>query len=116
MSKDDPHLKGILYYVDSRGRCPVADFIDRLPNESQATYYTKLDFLQSLPFPLPREHVKHVEGPLLEFRFSANRCSYRILFFVDSQNRAVLLHIFVKARNRLPKHEIIVARNRMARQ
>lgn len=116
MSRDGPQfLRGVRFYEDDRGSYPVVDFVDRLPVKPQVRFYEKLELLQQLPFPLPQEHVKHVEGPLLELKFSANRCSYRILLFIDSQQYAVLLHIFVKAQNRLPKREIDVARNRMAR-
>ena len=55
-------------------------------------------------------HVKHLTGRLWELRPSA----HRVIYFLATGRRFVLLHAFGKKSNKTPRSEIATAERRMA--
>lgn len=109
----------LIFYEDSHGNSPAANFITQLDEESQNNKYAKtqlkqiihhLDILEKLGTRCKSEYVKHVRDNIWELRPGPNR----ILFFVWTGNKIILLHPFRKRTPKTPLKEIVKAKNEMA--
>lgn len=101
----------IEFYVDSRGRCPVAEFLDALPRDERAEVRNVLRLLQEFGTMLGMPHARPITGhrKLWELRAGPNR-----LLYVASINRQFfILHGFRKKTQKTPGREIVVAERRM---
>lgn len=108
----DTHWR-IVFYEDRRKQSPVEEFINGLTLKEQIHILHKISLLQELgPYQMG-EQVKHMEGKLSEFRLRLQRRAFRIFFYVPTRGTIVFLHIFVKASNRTPRHEIDIALGRL---
>jgi phage-related protein len=103
-----------VYYRDPEGGEPVADFLDALEVEVQATLDLQIDRLNGLPAnapPLPFPHTSQVDGPLRELRCHYGSSLYRVLYR-RSDNLFVLLHMMRKNSGKIPEQDIVVAKQR----
>lgn len=62
---------------------------------------------------LEKPFVDRIEGKIWEIRISIGKREVRILYFMTTGKTAVLLHGFVKKRQKTPRGEIDVAIRRM---
>jgi len=74
----------------------------------------KIDLLSEMGTSLGPPHVKHLQGKLWELRVTGRR-QIRILYFIQTGQRIVLLHGFVKKIQEVPRQEIAVGLSRMRR-
>jgi len=102
------------YYQDERGRHPVREFLDSLPEKDQARILQTARLLEEFGLQLGAPYVKAVRGKLWELRVRAGRASYRILYFAFVGQRFILLHGFIKKTRKIPSREIEIAERRMA--
>ncbi|WP_413456378.1 type II toxin-antitoxin system RelE/ParE family toxin [Glutamicibacter sp. FR1] len=61
-----------------------------------------------------RRHLKHVDGPIYEIRTSLGNNQYRVLFYNPTPVHSIVLRVFYKDTNRIPKQDIDIAKDRMA--
>jgi len=104
----------IEFYQDSQGSIPVQDFICQQSAKVEAKIYRHIDLLQDFGLSLGQPFVEKITSSgiwELRIRYSSNR--YRILYFVSSGRKFVLLHAFFKKTARTPKNEIERAQGRM---
>ena len=61
---------------------------------------------------VPVKFLKHIEGSggIYEIRIESFGNTYRVLCFFDSGNLIVLLNIFQKKTNRIPKKEVEISK------
>lgn len=107
-------LMKAVYYRSADGTEPVDDFINELPIKTQAALdlqIERLNMLRPNDPPLPYPHSSHVTGNLRELRCHYGKTLYRILY-APSGSLFVLLHIFRKDTQKIPRSEITVALNR----
>lgn len=105
----------IIYYRDPVGYSPVEDFIEKLPVKDKAKVMAYLSLLKErgfLPFPYTSDLKTARKLRELRIRFSARH--YRIIYFMASEKRLVLLHVFSKKSREIPKEEIEIAQKRMS--
>jgi phage-related protein len=102
------------YYQDERGRYPVREFLDTLPESDQARILQTARLLEEFGLQLGAPYVKAVRRKLWELRVRAGRARYRILYFAFVGQRFILLHGFVKKTAKIPRREIKIAEQRMA--
>ena len=105
-------LKDVVFFTDAGGRRPVVEYLESLPPKARVHFARNFQLLQEFGLSLGEPHRKHVHGKLHELRISWNKNAYRVFFVVDSERRAVLLHIFQKTTQRLPQREIETALKR----
>jgi phage-related protein len=109
------HFQAV-YYRDSEGFEPVRDFVDALPEETQAALENQIarlnllsDEIPHLPFP----HTSQVDGELRELRCHYGRRLYRVLYR-RSERLVILLHVFPKRSAKVPAADIQLAQQRWA--
>ena len=101
------------YYRDSRGREPVADFIDSLPTEVQAKVLRLIDLLADYGVLLKEPYTRQIRGKLRELRITAKSGEVRVFYFAFAEGRMVLLHGFIKKARRTPIRDIEIAEKRL---
>jgi len=106
-------LQDYEFYVGDNNRAPVKEYIDRLEAEGQARFYRKFNLLLEQGSGLPAPHSKPVRGKIHELRVQWNKRSYRVFYFIDGKT-AILLHVIVKAREKLQQSDICIAEKRMS--
>lgn len=101
----------IEYYPDSRNQYPVAEFIEGLPAKDQARILDAIRLLRRLGTNMSSPHAKPLTGhkPLWELRPGP----YRVLYFLHSDRRFILLHAFRKKSLETSRKEIALAERRM---
>lgn len=93
-------------------RVPVEEFLNALDPLGRDRVTAKIDLLGEMGIRLGSPHVKHLQGKLWELRVKGRR-QIRILYFIASGRRIVLLHAFVKKTQVIPLREIETALGRM---
>ena len=101
------------YYMDARGREPVANFIDSLPVEVQAKILRLIDLLADYGVLLKEPYTRQIRGKLRELRITAKSGEIRVFYFAFAEGRMVLLHGFVKKARRMPIRDIEIAEKRL---
>ena len=99
--------------MDSRGREPLADFIDSLPTEVQAKVLRLIDLLANYGVLLKEPYTRQIKGKLRELRITAKSGEVRVFYFAFAEGRMVLLHGFVKKARRTPIRDIEIAERRL---
>ena len=102
----------IEYYQSSTGQCPVEKFIDALDAKSQARIARTLELLEEFGTNLGMPYTKHIGNRIWELRIRHSSNRYRILYFLYSGRRFVMLHGFTKKSGPVPKKELATAENR----
>ena len=93
-------------------RVPVEEFLNSLDRQDRDKVTAKIDFLGEYGVALGPPHVKHLQGKLWELRVTGRK-QIRILYFVRTGQRIILLHGFVKKTQEVPRREIETALTRM---
>lgn len=101
--------KRILYYLDSKGRNPVLEYLKKLPPGEYDKCFEYIDILSEEGESIRRPVGDYLGGKLYELRPKQNR----ILYFFFFRDAAVLLHAFRKKTDAIPAREIKIAMTRM---
>ena len=105
----------IEYYVDDDGTAPVREFIVSLDPKTRVRLQWSLDQLQARNIMARAPLAKHLDGKLWELRVESRTNIYRVLYFMHTGRRIVLLHAFQKKAQKTPAGEIALANKRMNR-
>lgn len=104
----------IVYYRDEANVCPIEEFLKTLPDKDRAKVFAHIQLLKErgfLPFPYTSD-VKDAKK-LRELRIRFSYRLYRVLYFMHTGQKIVLLHGFCKKSMKLPQGEIELAEKRM---
>ncbi|MCZ6623536.1 MAG: type II toxin-antitoxin system RelE/ParE family toxin [Deltaproteobacteria bacterium] len=85
-------------------RVPVEELLNDLDPLGRDRVTAKIDLLGEMGTRLGPPHVKHLQGKLWELRVTGRR-QIRILYFIASGRRIVLLHGFVKKTQVIPRRK-----------
>jgi len=96
----------VYYYTESKGGCPVKEFIDSLPSREQARILARIGFLEEKGIALHRPYADLLEDGIHELRAKVSKLRYRVLYFFWERKKIVLTHGFTKVTRRTPKSEI----------
>jgi len=108
----------VIFYSDSRGREPTADFIDDLRKKSYTDKNARINFNKIVAYidllcekgtRVGEPVVKHLDGDIWELR----PLNYRILFAYNKGKLYILLHHFAKKTNKTPLGEIAQAKRNL---
>lgn len=94
----------VRFYRDSRGREPIAEWLDGLPTKERAKVERHLDLLRQFGTNMPGEHARALTGrrPLWELLPHPNR----LLYVVHTGRQFIVLHGFRKKSQKTPREHI----------
>ena len=101
------------YYRDSKGKEPVAEFIDALSNEARAKVFRTIKLLKNYGVLLKEPYTRQVKGKIRELRIKDRSGNIRVLYFAFTGRRVILLNGFIKKTDKTPLNEIEIAEKRM---
>ena len=87
-------------------KCPVAEFLDSLPNKLGAKAIRDLDILLEKGNELREPYSKPIEGGIFELRISASRDEARIFYFFLIENKIILTNGIIKKTQKTPRKEV----------
>ena len=96
----------VAFYTKQDGTSPVRDYLDSLAVKERAKVMSYVRFLQEQKGYLDEPYSKHVTGKIRELRVDFSKKKNRILYFVSSGRKIVLLHAFQKKTAKLPRTDI----------
>jgi phage-related protein len=99
------HAIKALYYQEANRRCPVYDFLQKIPPKSQERAGWKINLLKTFGHNLRRPHADYLCDGIYELRWKTERVHYQILYFFSGQNKIVLVHVLKKEKI-IPKNDI----------
>jgi len=104
----------ILLYTTPHGDSPVKVFIESLEIKAQVKIRNTIHLLQDFGTRLGSPHIKKLTGTQLWELRILGADSIRVLYIAISGKTFLLLHGFMKKRNKTPKKEIHMAEGRLA--
>jgi phage-related protein len=110
MPEQPPSPWRIVFYKDSRGHSPIAEYLNVLSVAEQAAAEEAFRLLQEFGLSLGMPHARHVSGKMWELRPGANRFFY----FAYVGRRFVILHAYRKQSQKTPPPELTLAERRLA--
>ena len=104
----------IVYYRDIKESSPIETFFKELPDKDRSKVFAHIQLLKEKGF-LPFPYTSDIKGAkkLRELRIRFSFRFYRIIYFMFTKSRIVLLHGFAKKSKKIPPHEIEVSQKRM---
>lgn len=105
----------IEFYKGVSGKNPIEEFLTDLYKKNPILSAQTIKGIEKLrqkvfhrePF------TKHLEKNLYELRIKSGNNIVRILFTFGKGQRVILLHGFVKKKQKIPEKELEIARNRL---
>jgi phage-related protein len=102
----------VVYFVSSSGENPVSNFIDSCEKRQQVKILRILQHLEEYGPLTIIPHIKKLSGtPFWEIRI-LGRDNIRIIFVVGEEKLIVLLHGFLKKKQKTPKKELEICFHR----
>ena len=84
-----------------------------LPTDMRARLVRISELIESVGLPSVKEpHVRHIRGPLWEIRLKGRAGIGRALYVTASEQRVVILRVFIKKTEKTPTGEIDLALQR----
>jgi len=110
-SHQDP--KPVRFYRQDNGDEPVRDWLKSLTKVNKAVIGRDIMTLQ-MGWPIGMPLARKLTDRLWEIRSRLNRESARIIFTIKNEN-IILLHGFIKKSRKTPRHDLNIARERLAK-
>lgn len=103
----------IEYYYLQSGQSPVATFINELTPKTKAKLIKTFELMREFGIRVGPPHVKKIIGsPLWEIRV-LGQDSVRIIYFISKDKTFLLVHGFIKKKQKTPLKEIETALRRL---
>jgi len=96
----------VVYYLLPSGRIPVKEYLCDFNTDERAEIKRSFDFLSLKEGRLPAPYSKHVSKKIWELRIKYLNHRHRILYFIGSRRKIVLLSAFLKKTSKTPRTEI----------
>lgn len=96
------------FYVDHKGRSPVAEFLQDVPTPERDKIRRYLGYLERSGPALGMPHARHIRGRLWELRPDSHRVLY-----AQTSRRFVVLSAFRKTSRKTPRGTISHALRRL---
>lgn len=101
-------LSKLYYFIDERGKNPVKEFIESLPEKEQAKVFAYLDELNMQGHNLRRPMADYLGHEIYELRPKDNR----IFYFFFLKDNVVLVHAIKKKSAKIPKRDLALCLKR----
>lgn len=109
-------MKKVVYYKKPNGRKPVNEFINSLPETSQARIVKTIELLGDYGLAIGMPHVKFLKGVRggWELRVKADDLFYRFGFRII-QETPIIVHGFVKKTNKADTKDLAIIKKGLRR-
>lgn len=103
------------YYKDSSGQSPIEEFLLKLKRSNDALAGQTIKALEKLKSRVyHREPLsKHIDSGLWELRVRSRTDILRIIYTFRKGKIIILLHIFIKKKQKTPIDDLEIARKRL---
>jgi phage-related protein len=98
------------FYSDSDDNSPVLDWYQTLDDKTKAKLLRTFQLLETNGIDVGMPYVKPLEDKLYEVRAAVNRKAIRVIYFLYTGRRFILLHGFQKKTQKTQKKELEKAR------
>ncbi len=98
------------FYSDGDDNSPVLDWYQTLDDKTKAKLLWTFQLLEANGIDVGMPYVKPLEDKLYEVRAEVNRNAIRVIYFLYTGRRFILLHGFQKKTQKTPKKELEKAR------
>jgi phage-related protein len=102
------------FYSDSEAKSPVTEWFEAQDAKTQAKFLWVFDLIEESGIDVGMPHVKPLEDKLYEIRIRVDRNAYRIIYFLHTRQKFILLHGFQKKTQKTPTKELKLARKYLA--
>ena len=95
----------VVFYQDENGTAPVLEWLKSMIKKDRKGYancVAKIRQLASTGYELRRPAADYLRNGIYELRAKHIHIQYRILYFFDGQNIAILAHAITKDTDRVP--------------
>ena len=104
------HKIPAVFFCNTSGDEPVRDWLKGLPKADRQAIGEDIAYVQ-YKWPIGKPRVDHLRGPVWEVRSKIGNRIARVLFAVEG-SEMVLLHAFIKKRQKTDSEEIELALKR----
>lgn len=101
------------FFKSTSGKPYVKEFLESLDLDDRSIIGSVLEDIERYGFSAKGCQFRQVEGKLWEIKIHAHSGGYRILYVVLSGGIMMLLHAYKKQGQKIPKHELEVAKKRL---
>lgn len=98
-------VTNVVFYKDDDGTVPVLEWLDSLPRKAQDKCFVKISRLAELGHELRRPEADLLRDKIYELRVGLQGINYRILYFFQGGQAAILASGIIKERE-VPPQEI----------
>ncbi len=99
----------VVYYIDSQGDNPVSKFIDDLSYSQQSKILRIFQYIQEYGLDSVISHLKKLTGtPFWEIRI-LGKDNVRIIYVVPNKYNILVLHGFIKKKQKTPRRDLEIA-------
>ncbi len=102
----------ILFYQETKGDAPVVDWLSELKSKNPkgfANCVGRIRQLETMGHELRRPSADYLRDGIYELRAKHRNVQYRILYFFNGKDIAVLNHSIIKKTSTVPKKDIELA-------
>ena len=102
----------ILFYQHKKGHAPVVDWLNELKSKNPKRFANcvgRIRQLESMGHELRRPSADYLRDGIYELRAKHRNIQYRILYFFNGKNIAVLNHSIVKKTSAVPQKDLELA-------
>jgi phage-related protein len=99
----------VVFYQDENGTAPVLEWLKAMIKKDRKGYancVAKIRQLASTGYELRRPTADYLRNGIYELRAKHIHVQYRILYFFDGQNIAILAHAITKDTDQVPSADI----------
>lgn len=101
-----PKKHNVVYYTSPADKNPVSDFLDSLSAKQQSKILRILEYIREYGLEAVTTHTKKLTGfPLWEIRI-LGQDNIRVIYAILLKDTVLLLHGFIKKRQKTPPKEI----------
>lgn len=103
----------VIYYVTAKEENPVEKFLDSLQKSQKAKIFRIIQYIEIYGLQSALPHVKKLTGTQLwEIRI-LGQDNIRVLYVLMHQDEILLVHGFLKKKQKTPLRELEIALNRI---
>lgn len=94
------------FYSDRDNSSPVLDWYQDLDDKTKAKLIWTFQLLETNGIEVGMPYIKPLEDKLYEVRAEVNRNAIRVIYFLYTDRRFIMLHGFHKKTQKTPKKEL----------
>jgi phage-related protein len=98
------------FYANADGDSPVLDWYESLDEKTKAKLIWIFQLLETNGIELGMPYIKPLGDKLYEIRADVNRNAFRVVYFLYTGRRFILLHGFQKKTQKTPSKELARAK------